>query len=55
MATVLEVDVARKRISLSLKSDAPKPVGQKKAKPAKEEVVGDMQSKLSQLMGKFKS
>lgn len=52
MATVLEVDMARKRISLSLKSD---PFGkqvktQKKKEPQQD---GDLQSKLAMLKGKF--
>lgn len=52
--TVLEVDVARKRIALSLKSD-PFNKNEKKATPkapkAKEE---SMEAKLAQLVGKFK-
>jgi uncharacterized protein len=53
--TVLEVDEARKRISLSMKDEnAPKGGGQKKGN--KETTPeGDMQAKLSQLMGKFKN
>ncbi|MFT7031004.1 MAG: hypothetical protein ACJA2C_002405 [Marinoscillum sp.] len=62
--TVLEVDVARKRISLSMKSDpfgksapraskpSPKPTN---AKPKREEKEpdGDLQAKLAMLKGKF--
>jgi uncharacterized protein len=56
--TVLEVDVARKRISLSMKGDAgavhktklDKSVTSKKEQEPEE----DMQSKLNMLMGKFK-
>ena len=52
--TVMEVDVQRKRISLSMKSD---PFG--KPKPGKEqrepENDGDLQAKLAMLKGKFKS
>ena len=55
-ATVLEVDIARKRISLSLKSDpfaANKPV-KAKSKPKKEETnEGDLAAKLALLKGKF--
>lgn len=55
-ATVLEVDVARKRISLSLKSDpfaAAKP-GKAKSKAKKEETNdGDLAAKLALLKGKF--
>lgn len=56
--TVLEVDEARKRISLSMKGDAgavSKPKGQAAAGAKKEkEAEGDMQSKLNMLMSKFK-
>jgi protein Tex len=57
MVTVTEVDVARKRISLSMKDAAPAPV--KKGftpKPAakKEEPVNDFQAKLAELKKKFK-
>jgi uncharacterized protein len=56
--TVLEVDEARKRISLSMKGDAgavSKPKGQGAAGAKKEkEAEGDMQSKLNMLMSKFK-
>lgn len=55
-ATVLEVDVPRKRISLSLKSDpfaVAKP-GKAKSKPKKEEANdGDLATKLALLKGKF--
>ena len=59
MVTVLEVDEARKRISLSMKGDAgavskPKGAGAAGAKKEKE-VEGDMQSKLNMLMSKFKN
>jgi uncharacterized protein len=53
MVTVMEVDVPRKRISLSMKSD---PFGKPKPKQKKREekpVEGDLQSKLAQLKGKF--
>ncbi len=55
-ATVLEVDVARKRISLSLKSDpfAVSKPGKAKGKPKKEEASeGDLAAKLALLKGKF--
>ncbi len=54
--TVLEVDVSRKRIALSLKSDpfneSPRPAG----KPIKKEKQPEesMEAKLAQLVGKFK-
>lgn len=57
--TVLEVDVARKRISLSLKSDpfgkSPAKNLQKSKKPEvnREKEGGDLQHKLSQLKGMF--
>lgn len=55
-ATVLEVDVPRKRISLSLKGDpfaVAKP-GKAKSKPKKEEANdGDLATKLALLKGKF--
>jgi len=58
--TVLEVDVPRKRISLSMKSDpfgqpAPKGGGQKRARKQREErePEGDFQTKLAMLKGKF--
>lgn len=53
MVTVMEVDVARKRISLSMKSD---PFGKPKPKQKKREekpAEGDLQAKLAQLKGKF--
>jgi len=55
--TVLEVDEARKRISLSMKGDAGGVTKQKGAAGAKKEkeVEGDMQSKLNMLMSKFKN
>jgi uncharacterized protein len=55
--TVLEVDEARKRISLSMKGDAggvSKPKGQGAGAKKEKEVEGDMQSKLNMLMSKFK-
>ena len=52
--TVLEVDVARKRISLSMKDEnAPKSSSLKKDKKETPTPEGDMQAKLSMLMGKF--
>ena len=66
MVTVTEVDVSRKRISLSMKDAAPvsrpavpkpslqKPGGQKPAAPKKEESVNDFQAKLMELKKKFK-
>ena len=54
--TVLEVDEARKRISLSMKGDAGGAGGGPKAKGGakkEKEVEGDMQSKLNMLMSKF--
>ncbi|MDH5475833.1 MAG: RNA-binding transcriptional accessory protein [Cyclobacteriaceae bacterium] len=56
MATVLEVDVARKRISLSLKSDPYGKIPKQKKAPVKkerQEYDGDLQSKLAMLKGKF--
>ena len=56
--TVLEVDVDRKRISLSMKGEpTQKSSGPKKDKDKKETATpeGDMQAKLSMLMGKFKN
>lgn len=57
--TVLEVDEARKRISLSMKGDAGGAVRQGGSKGAgakkEKEVEGDMQSKLNMLMSKFKN
>lgn len=56
--TVVEVDIARKRISLSMKSDpfGQKPRGKKKEtqKPRQENPQGDMQDKLAALRNKFK-
>jgi len=58
MVTVTEVDVARKRISLSMKDSSPSPVVKKSIvpKPAakKEEPVNDFQAKLMELKKKFK-
>ena len=61
--TVLEVDVSRKRISLSMKGDAPQvkrsekrnPNQQKRANKPKEERIpdGDLQAKLAMLKGKW--
>jgi len=58
--TVLEVDIARKRISLSMKdSSAPQQGGgggqrREQRKPAKEEPLNDFQAKLAALKTKFK-
>jgi uncharacterized protein len=56
--TVVEVDIARKRISLSMKSDpfGQKPRGKKpeKHKPRQENPQGDMQDKLAALRNRFK-
>ncbi|OKL38439.1 Tex family protein [Pontibacter flavimaris] len=57
--TVLEVDVSRKRISLSMKGDpaAPKPAGGGRGKSGskrEEEPMNDFQAKLAQLKGRFK-
>jgi uncharacterized protein len=56
--TVVEVDIARKRISLSMKSDpfGQKPRGKKpeKQKPRQENPQGDMQDKLAALRNRFK-
>ncbi len=54
--TVVEVDVERKRISLSMKSDAQatptkKPDTQRKAKREEKPAEGDLQAKLGQLKG----
>jgi uncharacterized protein len=58
LVTVTEVDVARKRISLSMKDSSPSPVVRKSVgpKPAakKEEPVNDFQAKLMELRKKFK-
>ncbi len=48
--TVAEVDVARKRISLSMKTETPPPARKQKAREAE----GDFASKLAALKGKFK-
>jgi uncharacterized protein len=55
MVTVTEVDVQRKRISLSMKSDPFGKSGQKRVtKPKREETQeGDLQTKLAMLKGKF--
>lgn len=60
---VLEVDVPRKRISLSMKNDTPQVKrSEKKARPQKQQVYkpkeekvpdGDLQAKLAMLKGKF--
>jgi len=55
--TVLEVDVNRKRISLSMKGEpnAARPAGGgKKGAAKKEEPINDFQAKLAQLKGMFK-
>lgn len=60
--TVLEVDIARKRISLSMKDNAPQQGGggqrrgdrDRERKPAKEEPLNDFQAKLLALKSKFK-
>ncbi len=53
MVTVTEVDVARKRISLSMKGEA-KPQAKKSAKPKRQrEPETDMAAKLAALKGKF--
>ncbi|QEH41668.1 Tex family protein [Chitinophaga sp. XS-30] len=61
MVTVLEVDIARKRISLSMKTNEPAGGGgggqrreRKDNKPAKEAPVNDFQAKLLALKSKFK-
>jgi uncharacterized protein len=55
---VVEVDIVRKRISLSMKSDpfGQKPRGKKpeKHKPRQENPQGDMQDKLAALRNRFK-
>jgi uncharacterized protein len=54
--TVLEVDTERKRISLSMKDEnTPKSSSAKKDKKEAPTPEGDMQAKLSMLMGKFKN
>lgn len=59
--TVLEIDIARKRISLSMKDNSPQSGngggggGQRRErKPAKEEPLNDFQAKLLALKSKFK-
>ncbi|WP_341835370.1 Tex family protein [Chitinophaga pollutisoli] len=59
--TVLEIDIARKRISLSMKDNAPQSGngggggGQRRERrPAKEEPLNDFQAKLLALKSKFK-
>lgn len=59
--TVLEVDIARKRISLSMKDNEPATGGgggqrreRKENKPAKEAPLNDFQAKLMALKSKFK-
>ncbi|WP_119079254.1 Tex family protein [Chitinophaga alhagiae] len=56
--TVLEVDIARKRISLSMKTGEPSGGGQRRErreqKPAKEAPLNDFQAKLQALRSKFK-
>lgn len=57
--TVMEVDIPRKRIGLSMKSDPfaergkPKPTGERKRKE-EPEVEGDLAAKLAMLKGKFR-
>ncbi|MEQ9221554.1 MAG: Tex family protein [Cyclobacteriaceae bacterium] len=56
MVTVTEVDIPRKRISLSMKSDPfGKPKPKQKAKTRREDkpIEGDLQAKLAMLKGKF--
>ncbi len=58
MVTVLEVDVPRKRISLSVKSDPfaesrPKQKSSKPKQKPQKQADGDLQAKLAQLKGKF--
>ncbi len=57
--TVLEVDTARKRISLSMKTNEPAGGGgqrreRRESKPAKEAPLNDFQAKLQALKSKFK-
>ena len=62
MVTVLEVDVARKRISLSMKTDTPRaetvdrkqPIGNNKAVNRKPEQLNPFQAKLMELKKSFK-
>ncbi|WP_258105813.1 Tex family protein [Marinoscillum sp. MHG1-6] len=53
--TVLEVDVPRKRISLSMKSDpfGKSPAPKQRKKREEPQVEGDLQAKLAMLKGKF--
>ncbi|MBV6642260.1 MAG: RNA-binding transcriptional accessory protein [Cyclobacteriaceae bacterium] len=54
MVTVTEVDVPRKRISLSMKSDPfGKPKPKQKSKREDKPIEGDLQAKLAMLKGKF--
>ena len=54
MVTVTEVDVPRKRISLSMKSDPfGKPKPKQKLKREDKPIEGDLQAKLAMLKGKF--
>jgi uncharacterized protein len=52
MVTVLEVDLNRRRIALSMKTDAPPPKKQDKRKERKQEAE-DMAAKLAALRAKF--
>ncbi|MFZ5973634.1 MAG: Tex family protein [Bacteroidota bacterium] len=56
--TVLEVDVSRKRIALSLKSDpfneSTRPAGKSIKKEKEKQTEESMEAKLAQLVGKFK-
>jgi uncharacterized protein len=62
MATVLEVDIARKRISLSLKDASEKPSGERRAGSGggqksfnkKPEPLNSFQAKLMELKKNFK-
>jgi protein Tex len=57
--TVTEVDIPRKRIALSMKSDPfgtqPKAGGARKERKEEVQPEGDLQASLAKLMGKFKS
>ena len=58
--TVMEVDIARKRISLSMKSDPFGKIPVKKTESAsgrkiEQNIEGDLQSKLNMLQGKFRN
>lgn len=58
MVTVMEVDEARKRISLSMKAESASAGGGSKIKSGgkkEKEVEGDMQTKLAQLKSRFSS